>query len=139
MDGSFNSTVLNSTSSYYKLAFTLDRSKQVLYWIRGPRSCFLESSNTDGTNRSIVYNATRYDGRCSDYYYMYSYYFQSMDFFGGAVYTYSPYSNRVVYKTTTEGRSYITNVIYLNYVCSSISEIKVVSRQRQLQSKQFCI
>ena len=141
MDGSSNSTVLNTTSSYYKLAFTLDRSKQVLYWISGPRSCYLESSNTNGSNRSIVYNATRYDGRCNDYYYMYSYYFQSMDFFGGAVYTYSPYANRYIYRTTTDTRSYITNInFYMSYVCNSYSvqEMKVVSRQRQLQSKQFC-
>ena len=145
MDGHFNGTILNTTSSYYKLVFTLDRSKQVLYWIRGPRSCYLESSNTDGSNRSIVHSAIRYDGRCSDYYYMYSNYFQSMDFFGGAVYTYSdsPYSfNRYIYRTTTDTRSYITSInSYMSYICSSypVQEMKVVSRQHQLQSKQFCI
>ena len=130
MDGSFYNTVLNTTSSYYKLVFTMDRSKQVLYWINGSRSCLLESSNTDGSNRSIVYNATRYSGSCYRYYYT----SQAMDVFGGAVYTYSQYYRRI-YKTNSEGRPYITGM-YTNYVCgSSYRGMKVVSRQRQLQSR----
>ena len=131
MDGSFNSTVLNTTSL---LVFTLDRSKQVLYWIQGRHSCYLESSNTDGSNRSIVYNTTRNDGGCNGYYYMDSNYFQAMDFFGGAVYTFSPSYNRYIYKTATEG---ISNVNYMHYSCNSYTALgmKVISRQRQIQSK----
>ena len=135
MDGHSSSTVLNTTASYYKLVFTLDRSKQVLYWINGSRSCLLESSNTNGSNRSIVYNATRYDGNCYNrYYYMHSA-SQAMDFFGGTVYTYSQY-NRRIYKTSAEGRPYISWMNYMSYVCgSSFNGMKVVSRQRQLQSR----
>ena len=138
MDGSSNTTVLNTTSSYNKIVFTLDRSEQVLYWIRGRQSCYLERSNTDGSNRSIVYNATRYyDGRCSSYYYMYSY-FQAIDFFGGAVYTFSPRNNRYIYRTTTEGRPRISSISnYMGYICSGYSaqRMKVISHQRQLQGK----
>ena len=135
MDGSSNSTIFNA---YDKIVFTLDRSEQILYYIRGHQSCYLESSNTDGSNRSIVYNARRYyDRRCNSYYYMYSYYL-AMDFFGGAVYTFSPYSNRYVYRTTAAGRSRISRITnnYMSYICGhSAQGMKVVSRQRQLQSK----
>ena len=143
MDGSSNSTVLSSTYYNDKLVFTLDRSKQVLYWISGLQSCYLERSNSDGTNRSIVYNTRYHRGRCNNYYFMRSPYFQAMDFFGGAVYTYSPHYNRHIYKTTVEGRSYITSINnnYMSYICSSYlaQGMKVISRQRQLQSKQFYI
>ena len=134
MDGDFKRTVLNTTSSNSKIAFTLDRSKQVLYWIRGRHSCLLESSNTDGSNRTVVYNATRYYGGCNSYYYMYSA-AQAMDYFGGAVFTYN-YRYRYIYKTTAEGRPYITRTNYMRYICrSSYRGMKVISRQRQLQSR----
>ena len=145
MDGSSNSTstVLNSTYHNDKLVFTLDRSQQVLYWIRGLQSCCLERSNSDGTNRSIVYCTGYYRGRCKNYYFMRSPYFQAMDFFGGAVYTYSPHYNRHIYKTTAESRSNIASINnnYMSYICSSYSAqgMKVISRQRQLQSKQFAL
>ena len=140
MDGSGSRIVISSGyagSNTYDLVFTLDHSQQVLYWINGTRynHCYLQRSNTDGSNRSIVRNATRYSGGCSYYYYRYYSTQSDIDFFCGAVYTYSPYY-RYIQITNTEGRPYITTFSYRSYICSqrSFHGIKVISRQRQLQS-----
>ena len=137
MDGSTNSIIINDNyRNYYKLAFTLDRSKQVLYWINGTRRiCYLQGSNTDGSNRSVVYNATRSNGRCSTYYY-HSSYVPAIDFFGGAVYTYiRSYRYNHIRVTNTEGRPYSTSYSYTGYTCGdNNSGMKVISRQHQLQS-----
>ena len=149
MDGSGSSVVINSgyVGSTYDLVFTLDRSQQVIYWINGTRynHCYLQRSNTDGSNRSIVFDATR-SWRCTHYY---NYYYSTqpdyhqyysiqpdMDFFGGAVYTYYPYYGNMQ-ATNTEGRSYIRTInSYSSYFCDqrSFHGFKVISRQRQLQS-----
>ena len=137
MDGSGSSIVINNgyTGSTYDLVFTLDRSQQVLYWINGTRynHCYLQRSNADGSNRSIVYNATAYSGGCSNYYRRYYYAQLDIDYFGGAVYT---YYNGYIQVTNTEGRPYIRSFNYMSYICSrsSFHGIKVISRQRQLQS-----
>ena len=138
MDGSTN-TILIVSGSYadYQLVFTLDRSQQVLYWLNGTRyrHCYLQRSNTDGSNISVVYNATSYSGGCSRYYHRYYSIQPAIDFFGGAVYTYSPYY-RSIQITNTEGRSYIRSYSYMSYICSRYYQfhgIKVISRQRQLQ------
>ena len=140
MDGSGSSVVISSGYAYrtYDLVFTLDRSQQALYWINATRynHCYLQRSNTGGSNQSIVYNATRYTGGCSNYYYYYYTTQLDIDFFGGAVYTYSPYY-RYIQSTNTEGRPYIRTINnYRSYICSqnSFHGIKVISRQRQLQS-----
>ena len=142
MDGSGSSIVISSgyaVRDTYDLVFTLDHSQQALYWINGTRNnhCYLQKSNTDGSNRSIVYNATQYYGGCSQYYYRYYYTQPDIDFFDGAVYTYSPYY-RFLQSITTEGRPSFS---YMHYICSHISfhGIKVISRQRQLQSNNVII
>ena len=144
MDGSGGNTIISSGYAYsdtYDLVFTLDRSQQVLYWINGTRNnhCYLQRSNTDGSNRSIVYNATQYYGGCSHYYHYYYSTQADIDFFGGAVYTYSYsayYSHIQI--TNTEGGSYIRTftIAIMLIFCSwnSFHGIKVISRQHQLQS-----
>ena len=133
MDGSVSSAVLNNSRAYYKLTFTLDIAEQVLYWINGTRSCYLESSNVDGSNKSVVYNATRIYGGCSSYYYTYSPYSYSMDVFGKTVFT-SGY-NQYVSRTTTEGRPRILSTLFYTQCRSRVVHgMKVISRQRQLQS-----
>ena len=148
MDGSGSSIVINNgyAGSTYDLVFTLDHSQQVLYWINGTRNshCYLQRSNTDGSNQSIVFNATRYSGGCSHYYNHtqadYHHYYSTqpdMDFFGGAVYTYYPYYG-YIQTTNTEGRPYVNTInSYRSYICNlrSFHGFKVISRQRQLQSK----
>ena len=142
MDGGGNSVVFTNDHSdnYFKLAFTLDRSEQALYWLNATRSrqCYLQRSNIDGFNQSVVYNATNYRGGCSRFY-SYSYYTipLAIDFYGGAVYTYSTYSRYYVYITNTTRRTH-SNLNYMPYTCRgyrSFQGIKVVSHQRQLQSK----
>ena len=63
---------------------------------------------------------------------------QLMDYSEGVVYTTTShyYFGRRVYLTTTgQQRSSLTS-LYINYLCSSIFRgMKVISRQRQLQSK----
>ena len=137
MDGSSSSIVINSgyVGSSYDLVFTLDHSQQVLYWINGTRynHCYLQRSNTDGSNRSIVFNATEhYSGGCSHYYHRYYSTQLDMDFFGGAVYTHSYYGD--IQATNTEGIRTINS--YRSYLCNqqSFHGFKVISSQRQLRS-----
>ena len=135
MDGSGNKTVINNTDRHHKLVFTLDISQQVLYWINGTRSCYLQSSNTDGSGRRIAYNASNTNrGGCPSYYYMHT--SQAIDFFGGAVYSYSSYNyNRHIYRTMIEGTPSISRYSYTYYTCrSGGTSLKVISRERQLQS-----
>ena len=144
MDGSGSSIVISSgyIDSYtYDLAFTLDRSQQALYWINGTRynHCYLQRSNTDGSNRSIAFNATGYYGGCLYYYYR-NYYSNppDIDFFDRAVYTSSGFYNQLRI-TNTDERSYAATFSYRSYICSrnSFHGIKVISREQQLQS--MCI
>lgn len=138
MDGSYKSIIVSGNYANFQLVFALDRSQQILYWINGTRHhhCYLQRSNTDGSNISVVYNATSYSGGCSTYYQRY-YSTQpaiSIDFFGGAVYTHSPYHKIQI--TSTEGRPYSTSYNYMSYICGGYNQyhgIKVISRQRQLQ------
>ena len=132
MDGSGNKTVIKNTDWHHKLVFTLDISQQVLYWINGTRSCYLQSSNTDGSGRRIAYNASYTYGRCPNYYYMHT--SQAIDFFGGAVYSYSSYSYRYIHRTMIEGTPSISRYSYNYYTCRSGTSLKVISRERQLQS-----
>ena len=134
LDGHGITTVLNG-SRYSIIMFTLDRAKQELYWINGSRSCYLERSNTDGSNRSVVYNTTYSTGGCNNYYFMNTP--LVMDYSEGVVYTTTSYysSSRYVYQTTTGQRPSLT-ALYISYLCSfNFRGMKVISRQRQLQSK----
>ena len=137
MDGSGSSIVIHNgyARSTYNLVFTLDHSQQVLYWINGTRYnyCYLQKSNIDGSNQSIVYKTG-----CSNYYNHYYATQLDMDFFGGAVYTYSSYFGNIR-ATNTEGRPSIRSInSYRGYICNqqSFRGFKVISRQRQLQSIQ---
>ena len=142
MDGSGSSIIVINNGyvgSTYDLVFTLDHSQQVLYWINGTRfnHCYLQRSNSDGSNQSIVFNATAYySGGCSYYYHHYYSTQLDMDFFGGAVYTYYSYYGDIQ-ATNTEGIPYVRTInSYRSYICNqrSFHGFKVISRQRQLQS-----
>ena len=136
MDGSGDETVtlMYSTRLNYTFVFTLDHSQQVLYWMNGSSSCYytnyIESSNVNGLERKIVHSTSRL-GSCSASYYLYS---QGIDFFGGAVYSYSGYHNDIV-KTVVDGTPTVFRYEYINYyMCYSIyTGMKVISCQRQLQ------
>ena len=140
MDGSSVRTVvsLNSANNAYLFVFTLDHSRQMLYWVNGSSNCYytnyIESSRVDGSGRTV--HNTSMIGGCS-----YGYYYQSqtIDFFRGAVYSYSRYYRNILKATSLETAvpqniwfSYVSN-----YMCSSSSYIysgmKVVNPEHQLQ------
>lgn len=131
MDGNSNTTVLYRAYNNYhhiNISFTLDYAQQVLYWIRYG-SCILESaSSVDGSKRRI-YN--RYDHA-----YCYT---VAVDFFRGAVYSYSIHHKKIA-KTVVASESRPLTVSYYNYIsnhmCSShplYRKLKVISYQRQKQ------
>lgn len=138
MDGSGVRTVvlLSNTNVVYTFVFTLDYSQQMLYWINGSDNCYysyyMESSSGDGSGRSIAYDTSYHSNPC---YYGY-HQTQAIDFFRGAVYSYSK-SRRRIYKTVVEHTPNIyTFDSVSNYMCYSsyvYSGIKVISPEHQQQ------
>ena len=135
MDGSSEGTVVSlyNANVDYIFVFTLDYSQQMLYWMNSSDSCYyIESSSVDGSGRRIVYNTSR-PGSCSNSSYRYS---QAIDFFRGAVYSYSRHRGDIV-KTVVEHTYKIIRYSHVSrYICPSLytySGMKVISPQRQLQ------
>ena len=139
MDGSGVGTVvlLNNTNTVHIFVFTLDYSQQMLYWMNGSDSCYytdyIESSKVDGSGRKITYGPSGNSNRC---YYGYYRRTQAIDFFGGAIYSYSrSYSD--IFKTEVGNVLNITNFPYVSYyMCQSsyvYSGMKVISHERQPQ------
>ena len=122
MDGSGVGTVvlLNNTNIVHIFVFTLDYSQQMLYWMNGSNSCYytdyIETSKVDGSGRKIAYDPSGNSNRC---YYGYYHGTQAIDFFGGAIYSYSRYHNRII-KTVVGNVLNITYFPYIsNYMCRS--------------------
>ena len=146
MDGTGVGTVvlLNNTNTVHIFVFTLDYSQQVLYWMNGSTNCYytnyLESSKVDGSRRTIMYDhdPSRYSS--SGCYYGYYRQTQAIDFFGGAIYSYSRYYREII-KTEVGNVLNITNFPYVDYyMCQSsymYSGMKVISHERQPQG--ICI
>ena len=130
MDGSHIGTaVLLNVNVINTFVFTLDYSQQMLYWMNSSNNChhtnYLESSRVDGSGRSIAYDSSRNFRGCYHGYYRGT---QAIDFFGGAIYS---YSGRVV---KTEVNHALNNIITYggSYVCQSLySGMKVISSERQ--------
>ena len=128
MDGSGERTIIDDLN--YTFVFTLDHSQQVLYWMDSSTTCnyntnyTLESSNVNGFGRS-----THSLGSCCRHYYCHS---QAIDFFGGAVYSYSGYFGDIFQTVVND-----TPIIYRYdgyYMCSSShTGMKVISHQQQVQ------
>ena len=136
MDGSHERTTIPYVE--YTFVFTLDHSQQVLYWMNSSSGgCYyhtnykLESSNVNGSGRRTVHNTSGI-GSCSCYYYCRS---QAIDFFGGAVYSYSTSYISSIYKTVVDDTPTVHSYDYVsNYMCSSShTGMKVISHQRQVQ------
>ena len=132
MDGSGIGTVV-SLYLDYTIVFTLDYSQQMLYWMSGSDNCnnqytnYIEISSVNGSGRRIVHDISNF---C---YYRRT---QAVDFFGGAVYSYS-IQHRNIFKTIMEHVN-ITSFAYVdNYMSYSsyymYSGMKVISSKRQLQ------
>ena len=143
MDGSGVGTVvlLNNTNTVHIFVHTLDYSQQILYWMNGSDSCFytdyIGSSKVNGSERKITYGPSGNINRCHYGHYRQT---QAIDFFGGAVYSYSRYS---IFKTEVGNVliDNITNLPYVNYYMCQFSYIysgmKVISHERQPQG--ICI
>ena len=139
MDGSSVGTVvtLHSTSDNIFL-FTIDYSQHMLYWMNSiyySNSCYytnyIETSNIHGSGRRIVYNESTLIGNCTNNSY-YNNYSQAIDFFGGAIYTYS----RDIFKAVVVNTPKIVTYDSVNwYMCNFTyyTALKVISPERQLQ------
>ena len=133
MDGSGVGTVvlLNNTNTVHIFVFTLDYSQQMLYWMNGSDSCYytnyLKSSNVDGSGRRITYDPSSSNRCCYGYYRQ----TQAIDFFGGAIYSYSRRRCEII-KTEVNELS-ITNFPDVDYyMCPSLyPRMKVISSERQ--------
>ena len=143
MDGSGVGTVvlLNNINIVHIFVFTLDYSQQMLYWMNGSDSCYytnyIESSKVDGSGRKIAYGPSGNSNRC---YYDYYRQTQAIDFFGGAIYSYSRYSD--IFKTEVGNVLNITSFPYVDYYMCQISSymysgMKVISHEHQPQG--ICI
>ena len=142
MDGSGIETVvlLNNANIVHTFVFTLDYSQQMLYWMNGSNNCYftnyIESSNVDGSGR-IAYDPSSNINVCYHGYYRRT---QAIDFFEGAIYSYSRYYNDII-KTEVGNVLNITNFPYVDhYMCQSscmYSGMKVISPEHQLQG--ICI
>ena len=130
MDGKSNTTILHHAFSYHHLAFTLDYVQHVLYWMIYERCTLESSSSVDGSNR-------RYYSR-QDQAYCYT---VAIDFFRGAIYSYSIHHKQIA-KSMLPSENRPLTVSYYNYIsnhmCSSYPlyrQIKVVSYHRQKQGR----
>ena len=140
MDGSGVQTVvlLSNTNIVHTFIFTLDYSQQMLYWMNGSDNCYytnyIGSSRVDGSGRRIAYDPSSNNNHC---YYGYYHQTQAIDFFGGAIYSYSRYRYEII-KTKVGDILNITRFPYMNnYMCQSssymYSGMKVITSERQLQ------
>ena len=135
MDGTGVGTVvlLNNTNTVNIFVFTLDYSQQMLYWMNSSGNChhtnYLESSRIDGSGRSIAYDPSRHSRGC---YYGYYRQTQAIDFFGGAIYSYSRRRDEII-KTEMNRELSITNFPYVDYyMCPSLYPgMKVITSERQ--------
>jgi hypothetical protein len=141
MDGSSVGTVvtLHSTGDNPFL-FTIDYSQQMLYWMNSvyySSSCnyinYIETSNIDGSGIYSESISTLIIGNCTNDSYVYdSSHSQAIDFFGGAVYTYS----RGIFQAVVVDAQTIVTYDSINwYMCNSTNytALKVISPKRQLQ------
>ena len=144
MDGSGVRTVVSlyySTDDTNAFLFTIDYSEQMLYWWNDSNSCnytsYIETSNIDGSDRRIIYNALTMDnGSCTNS--SHYHYPQGIDFFGGAIYTYSRH-HKIIFKAVVENTPKIVTYNNVNwYMCNSTqyTAMKVISPERQLQGMQ---
>ena len=130
MDGSGDRTIvpIYNTSSF---VFTLDYDQQVLYWTNGSNLCYyinsIERSNDDESGIKMFHNTSRLGSCFSSYYYR----SQAIDFFRGAVYSYSRYISKTVVEDTPTIYRYDCVSYYRCY--SSHTGMKVISDQRQVQ------
>ena len=146
MDGSDVRTVisLNSASNIdYAFVFTLDHSRQLLYWVNhNIDSCYysIESSSANDGSERTVHSTPSFGCHYPDK--------QAIDFFRGVIYysrdiedyLLSHHHTSTVFKIMVEHTPNITtNFVYVRqYVChiSNIkvyAGIKVISPERQLQ------
>ena len=142
MDGSGVGTVV-SLNNVYTFVFTLDYSQQMLYWMNSRDSCYytnyIESSSINGSGRRKFYDTSHRNSYLCHYGYYHR--TQAIDFFGGAIYSYSRRYN-VLIKTEVELHSFnITHFNYVNYyMCGpSYTGMKVISSERQLQGMRYKI
>ena len=98
---------------------------------------YIQSSDINGSEIRII-NSTSHTAEDCEY----NFYFasQAIDFYGGAVYSYSR-DRRKIFKTTVEGTPTILEYRYVsNYVCiSTHTGMKVISHQRQQHSMHVCV
>jgi hypothetical protein len=144
MDGSGVRTVLmlNNSNIVNIFVFTLDYSRQMLYWMNGSDNCnytnYIESSRVDGSERIITYDPSNSRYSSNGCYYGFFYRTQAIDFFGGAIYSYSGYYHDII-KTEVGNVLNITNFPYIDYyMCQSSyynmhSGMKIISPERQPQ------
>ena len=134
MDGSrIGTAVVLNANVINTFVFTLDYSEQMLYWMNSSDNChytnYLESSKVDGSGRSIAYDPSRNHFGC---YYGYYRGTQAIDFFGGAIYS---YSGRIVKTEVNHAlNNIITNFASVgHYMCrlSLYLGMKVISSERQ--------
>ena len=145
MDGSGVGTIvtLYSANDSYTFLFTLDYSQQMLYWVNTSSSCYytnyIGTTSNTGTGRRIIYNTSMLGSCTNNSYYRYS---QAIDFFGGAVYTYSRY-HKDIFKAVVITFNTPKIVGYNNinwYMCNSTyTAMKVISPERQLQGIKLII
>ena len=146
MDGSNVGTVvlLNNANVVHTFAFTLDYSQQMLYWMNGSSNCYytnyIGSSSADDSGRRITYDPSSNINSCYNHYYHRT---QAIDFFGGAIYSYSRRYYQII-KSKVGDILNITRFPYVsNYMtlCQSssymYSGMRVISPERQLQG--ICI
>ena len=147
MDGSSVQTVvlLSNATIVQTFSFTLDYSQQMLYWMNGSDNCYytnyIGSSMVDGSERRIAHDPSSNYYSSNRCYYGYYHQTQAIDFFGGAIYSYSRRLYQIV-KTKVGDVHNITHSPYVNYyMCRSspymYSEMKVISPERQPQG--ICI
>ena len=94
---------------------------------------YIQSSDINGSEIRII-NSTSHTAEDCEY----NFYFasQAIDFYGGAVYSYSD-RDKVIFKTVVE--STCTTQSHFDYMCnSSHTGMKVISRRRQLQGMYIC-
>ena len=147
MDGSGVGTVvtLHSTGDNSFL-FTIDYLQQMLYWMNSvddnSNSCnyskYIETSHTDGSGRRrIVYNASisALVGNCTNNSYDNSH-SRAIDFFGGAVYT---YSGGILQAVVVDTQTTVTYDSVKWYMCNSTNytALKIISPKRQLQGNNY--
>ena len=147
MDGSGVGTVVTLHSTGDKpFLFTIDYLQQKLYWMTSvnvySNSCnynkYIETSHTDGSGRRrMVYNViSSLIGNCMSNSYDNNH-SQAIDFFGGAVYT---YSGGILQAVVVDTQTTVTYDSVNWYMCFSTNytALKVISPKRQIQGNIIC-